>query len=71
MPDPPSRFADIVGTERITAEPVSRSAHRDSFGMFAAGAPAGGVTLRATQVRDSGLPDAVVDRAAIADRSTA
>jgi transglutaminase-like putative cysteine protease len=63
----PSRFADIVGTERITAEPdVPIGFYRDSFGNVCGRlvAPAGGVTLRGEAlVRDSGLPDAVVPTA--------
>ena len=63
----PSRFADIVGTERITAGPdVPIGFYRDSFGNICGRlvAPAGGVTLRGDAlVRDSGLPDAVVPTA--------
>src|SRR5947208_14404606 len=63
----PSRFADIVGTERIVAEPdVPIGFYRDSFGNVCGRlvAPAGGVTLRGDAlVRDSGLPDAVVPTA--------
>ena len=63
----PSRFADIVGTERITAGPdVPIGFYRDSFGNVCGRlvAPAGGVTLRGDAlVRDSGLPDAVVPTA--------
>src|SRR2546423_5161160 len=63
----PSRFADIVGTERITAEPdVPIGFYRDSFGNVCGRlvAPAGGVTLRADAlVCDSGLPDALVPTA--------
>src|SRR5437868_13645632 len=63
----PSRFADIVGTERITAEPdVPIGFYRDSFGNVCGRlvAPVGGVTLRGDAlVRDSGLPDAVVPTA--------
>ena len=63
----PSRFADIVGTERITAEPdVPIGFYRDGFGNVCGRlvAPAGGVTLRGDAlVRDSGLPDAVVPTA--------
>src|ERR1700742_2518039 len=60
----PSRYSDIVGTERIVAEPdVPIGFYRDSFGNVCGRlvAPAGGVTLRAEAlVRDSGLPDVVV-----------
>jgi len=63
----PSRFSDIVGTERIVAEPgVPIGFYRDSFGNVCGRlvAPAGGVTLRGDAlVRDSGLPDAVVPTA--------
>src|SRR3954466_2268773 len=63
----PSRFADIVGTETIVAEPnVPIGFYRDSFGNVCGRlvAPAGGVTLRGSAlVRDSGLPDAVVPTA--------
>src|ERR1700716_2608085 len=59
----PSRFADIVGTETIIAEPdVPIGFYRDSFGNVCGRlvAPAGGVTLRGSAlVRDSGLPDIV------------
>ena len=67
----PSRAADIIGTERIVAEPQIRASagnsvpigfYRDSFGNVCGRlvAPAGGVTLRGSAlVRDSGLPDAV------------
>jgi transglutaminase-like putative cysteine protease len=59
----PSRFADIVGTEKIVAEPsVPIGFYRDSFGNVCCRlvAPAGGVTLRGSAlVRDSGLPDIV------------
>src|ERR1700745_718691 len=59
----PSRYSDIVGTERIAAEPnVPIGLHRDSFGNVCGRlvAPAGGVTLRGNAlVRDSGLPDVV------------
>src|SRR6185437_2386304 len=64
----PSRYSDIVGTESITAEPITAGPdvpigfYRDSFGNVCGRlvAPAGGVTLigRAL-VRDSGLPDIV------------
>src|SRR5205823_11833810 len=58
----PSRFADIVGAERIIAEPdVPIGFYRDSFGNVCGRlvAPAGGVTLRGSAlVRDSGLADA-------------
>ena len=63
----PSRFADIVGTETIVAEPnVPIGFYRDSFGNVCGRlvAPAGGVTLRGSAlVRDSGLPDAVAPAA--------
>jgi transglutaminase-like putative cysteine protease len=63
----PSRFSDIVGTERIVAEPdVPIGFYRDSFGNVCGRlvAPAGGVTLRGDAlVRDSGLPDAMVPTA--------
>src|SRR5258708_10100654 len=63
----PSRFSDIVGTERIVAEPDAPIGfYRDSFGNVCGRlvAPAGGVTLRGSAlVRDSGLPDAVVPTA--------
>ena len=63
----PSRFSDIVGTERIIAEPdVPIGFYRDSFGNVCGRlvAPAGGVTLRGDAlVRDSGLPDVVVPTA--------
>src|SRR4029079_9537950 len=57
----PSRFSDIVGTERIVAEPnVPIGVYRDGFGNVCGRlvAPAGGVTLKGEAlVRDSGLPD--------------
>ena len=63
----PSRFADIIGTESIIAEPnVPIGFYRDSFGNVCGRlvAPAGGVTLRGSAlVRDSGLPDVVVPTA--------
>ena len=63
----PSRFSDIVGTERIVAEPdVPIGFYRDSFGNICGRlvAPAGGVTLRGDAlVRDSGLPDVVMPTA--------
>ena len=63
----PSRFADIVGTERIVAEPdVPIGFYRDSFGNVCGRlvAPAGGVTFHGSAlVRDSGLPDPVVPTA--------
>src|SRR5258708_8846277 len=63
----PSRFADLVGPEKIVAEPnVPIGFYRDSFGNVCGRlvAPAGGVTLRGSAlVRDSGLPDAVVPTA--------
>jgi len=63
----PSRFADIVGTESIVAEPnVPIGFYRDSFGNVCGRlvAPAGGVTPRGSAlVRDSGLPDVVVPAA--------
>src|SRR6201993_2801524 len=56
----PSRYSDIVGTERIVAEPdVPIGFYRDSFGNVCGRlvAPAGGVTLFGSAlVRDSGLP---------------
>src|ERR1700749_2423183 len=59
----PSRHADIIGRETITAEPGVRiSFYHDSFGNFCGRlvAPAGGVTLKGSAlVRYSGLPDAV------------
>ena len=63
----PSRFADIVGTETVVAEPnVPIGFYRDSFGNVCGRlvAPAGGVTFRGSAlVRDSGLPDVVVPTA--------
>ena len=63
----PSRFADIVGTEQIVAEPdVPIGFYRDSFGNVCGRlvAPAGGVTLHGSAlVRDSGLPDVVMPTA--------
>jgi len=63
----PSRFSDIVGTERIVAEPnVPIGFYRDSFGNVCGRlvAPAGGVTLQGDAlVRDSGLPDVVMPTA--------
>src|SRR4030081_2928785 len=63
----PSRFADIVGTESIVAEPnVPIGFYRDSFGNVCGPlvAPSGGVTLGGGPVvRDSGLPDAIVPTA--------
>ncbi len=72
----PSRFADIVGTEQIVAEPnVPIGFYSDIFGNVCGRlvAPAGGVTLRGhALVRDSGLPDVVrADRAAGPDRPVA
>ncbi len=59
----PSRHPDIVGTERIIAEPdVPIGFYRDSFGNVCGRlvAPAGGITLLGDAlVRDSGLPDVV------------
>src|SRR5947199_3404854 len=59
----PSRFADIVGTETVVAEPnVPIGFYRDSFGNVCGRliAPPGGVTFRGhALVRDSGLPDVV------------
>jgi len=59
----PSRRHDIIGTERIVAEPdVPIGFYKDSFGNICGRlvAPAGGVTLRGSAlVRDSGLPDVV------------
>src|SRR5580698_10550589 len=63
----PSRFADIVGTESLIAEPqVPIGYYRDSFGNVCGRliAPAGGVTFRGSAlVRDSGLPDVVMPTA--------
>ncbi len=63
----PSRFQDIVGTERIIAEPdVPIGFYRDIFGNVCGRlvAPAGGVSLHGSAlVRDSGLPDAVMPAA--------
>ncbi len=63
----PSRFGDIVGTERIYAEPdVPISFYRDVFGNVCGRvtAPAGGITFHGSAlVRDSGLPDLVVPTA--------
>jgi transglutaminase-like putative cysteine protease len=63
----PSRRQDIIGTEKITAEPaVPIGFYRDSFDNICGRlvAPAGGVTLRGSaRVRDSGLPDAVAPSA--------
>jgi transglutaminase-like putative cysteine protease len=59
----PSRRADIIGAETITAEPgVKLGFYRDSFDNVCGRlvAPAGGVTLKGRAlVRDSGEPDAV------------
>ncbi|MET0221514.1 MAG: transglutaminase family protein [Tardiphaga sp.] len=59
----PSRHADILGRETITAEPdVPIGYYRDSFGNVCGRlvAPAGGITLRGNAVvHDSGLPDSV------------
>jgi transglutaminase-like putative cysteine protease len=59
----PSRHADIIGRETITAEPdVPIGYYRDSFGNICGRllAPAGGITLRGhAVVQDSGLPDAI------------
>jgi transglutaminase-like putative cysteine protease len=59
----PSRRHDIIGAERIVAEPDVRIGfYKDSFGNICGRlvAPAGGVTLRGhALVRDSGLPDVV------------
>ena len=59
----PSRYADIVGTESIAAEPdVPIGLYRDGFGNVCGRlvAPSGGVTFRGSAlVRDSGLPDVV------------
>src|ERR1700759_2807215 len=64
---PPSRFADIDGTESIVTEPsVPIGFYRDSFGNVGGRlvAPAGGVTFRGSAlVRDSGLPDVVMPTA--------
>src|ERR1044072_9794032 len=63
----PSRYADIVGTELIVAEPnVGIGFYRDSFGNVCGRlvAPAGGGTLRGDAlVRGSGLPDVVMPTA--------
>src|ERR1700749_3307876 len=63
----PSRFADIVGTESIIAEPNTPIGfYRDSFGNVCGRlrAPAGGVPFRGhALVRDSGLPDPVMPTA--------
>ena len=73
----PSRYSDVVGTETITAEPITAEAikaksnvpigfYRDSFGNVCGRlvAPAGGVTFRGSAlVRDSGLPDVVMPTA--------
>ena len=73
----PSRYSDVVGTETITAEPITAEAikaksnvpigfYRDSFGNVCGRlvAPAGGVTLKGQAlVRDSGLPDVVMPTA--------
>ena len=62
----PSRFSDIVGTERIVAEPnVPIGFYRDSFGNVCGRlvAPAGGVTLRGDDGARFGLPDGVVPTA--------
>ncbi len=63
----PSRRQDIIGTEKIVAEPaVPIGFYRDSFDNICGRlvAPAGGVTLRGSAlVRDSGLPDAVAPAA--------
>ena len=63
----PSRRQDIVGTERVTAEPnVPIGFYHDSFGNICGRlvAPAGGVTFHGSAiVRDSGLAD-VIDPAA-------
>jgi transglutaminase-like putative cysteine protease len=63
----PSRFADIVGTDSVTAEPYAPIGfYRDSFGNVCGRlvAPAGGVTLKGhAVVRDSGLPDVVMPTA--------
>src|SRR5436309_643573 len=64
----PSRFADIVGTETVTAQANDSGAdvpigfYRDSFGNVCGRltAPAGGVRFRGDAlVRDSGQPDVV------------
>jgi transglutaminase-like putative cysteine protease len=63
----PSRRQDIIGAEKIIAEPaVPIGFYRDSFDNICGRlvAPAGGVTLRGSAlVRDSGLPDAVAPSA--------
>src|SRR6201991_5336195 len=69
----PSRFADIVGTETVVAEPnvpgpsVPIGFYRDSFGNVCGRltAPGGGVTCRGSAlVRDSCLPHVVNPAAA-------
>ncbi|MEY9609888.1 hypothetical protein ABIF21_002762 [Bradyrhizobium elkanii] len=59
----PSRYADIVGAERLSTEPdVPIGLYRDGFGNVCGRlvAPSGGVTFRGSAlVRDSGLPDVV------------
>jgi transglutaminase-like putative cysteine protease len=63
----PSRYGDIVGTEKITTEPnVPITYYRDIYGNVCGRlvAPAGGITFRGdTLVRDSGQPDQVVPAA--------
>src|ERR1700709_1517065 len=58
---PPSRYADIPGTESISTVPqVPITYYRDSFGNVCGRlmAPAGGITFHGSAlVRDSGLPD--------------
>src|SRR5258708_22732327 len=63
----PSRFADIVGTETIVAEPdVPIGFYRDSFGNVCGRlvSPSRGVTLPGSAlVRDSGFADVVMPTA--------
>ena len=63
----PSRYDDIVGTEKITTTPeVPISYYRDIYGNSCGRlvAPAGGITFHGdTLVRDSGLSDPVVPTA--------
>ena len=63
----PSRYGDIVGTEKITTDQnVPITYYRDSYGNVCGRlvAPAGGITFRGdTLVRDSGKPDQVVPSA--------
>ncbi|MGQ0685794.1 transglutaminase-like domain-containing protein [Bradyrhizobium sp.] len=63
----PSRHSDILGAERIVADPdVPIGFYRDSFGNICGRlvAPAGGIRLLGDAlVRDSGLPDVVMPTA--------